>query len=162
MYIILGMTKTCVKKYLSHLSHFGSISGLILANLTLDQCKRCTILNWMTVCRKQIEEECILFKELCHISSERWIFSSSSHCCFNSLRGSQLCVLINEYIVPMAAFLLGRIFSILSKSVSGGKSGNRSQCEDIKLRSCKYRKNYARGTLKFDERWSNDTKLPFE
>lgn len=71
-------------------SQLGLTFGVNLANLVLDQCNLCTILNWITLCFKQIEDECILSNVDCHISSESTVSNSSSHCLFKRVRGSKL------------------------------------------------------------------------
>lgn len=72
-----------------HPSQLGLISGVNSANLDLDQCRLCTILNCITLFFKQIEDECILSIIDCQTSSECSVSNSSSHCLFRHARDSK-------------------------------------------------------------------------
>jgi len=71
-------------------SQLGSIFGVIFANLALDQSNLCTILNCITLCLKQIEDECILSNVESHISSVNSMPNSSSHWLFKCVKVSKL------------------------------------------------------------------------
>lgn len=74
-----------------------------LACLALDQCNLCRVLNCVTVCFKQIEEECMLSNVDCHMSSESSLFTSS-HLFLKQVKGFKLEELSNVYIFVILLF----------------------------------------------------------
>ena len=120
-----------------HRSQMGSILGVNFASLTLDQWRRCITLNWITVCRKQIEEEYILSKALSQIFSGSSNPKSPSHWIFSDVKGSKLYVFSREYMFPIIPLEPELNFRMSFKRESGGRDGKWVNDFDIKLWSCR-------------------------
>ena len=142
-----------------HLSHIGSISGLILESLVLVQYILWINLSWMRLWREQMEEEWILCRTSDQSSSSNLQSKSVSHWSLTVRSPDDVELAIRAYRREVTPLLCGLVWKMLSRRVSAGSDGKPLKYFRTKSRIWKYLKRWLLESWKFSESWENEANV---